>query len=165
VRKSPHRDHRHGQLFQNRYKSILCQHLSLRVGPLSLPRSSPCKDRIRPESLGFVFLCGSQCFSGKGEKLLARSRYIVGSVWGEDKCGPETIPRICEGLDKGGAKAGVGQGWVVMRGLGGEEVGCRGQRACQKIRDDAACGDHLGFFFFAVPELLTGFFACTWGHL
>jgi putative transposase len=111
---------RPGHLFQNRYKSILCQEDPYLLELVRYIHLNPlrAKNVLDFKLLNAYPYCGHSVIMGKGNKPCQDSEYILG-LFGKQKKAARTRYQeyVKEGIDKGKRPELVGGG--LMRSLGG----------------------------------------------
>jgi REP element-mobilizing transposase RayT len=111
---------RHGHVFQNRYKSILCQEDIYLLELVRYIHLNPlrAKTAVDYNALRFYPYCGHSVIMGKGTRIWQDSDYILGNFGKQRKTAQNAYQEyVREGIEKGKRPELVGGG--LIRSLGG----------------------------------------------
>ena len=136
------RHRRYGHLFQNRYKSIVCDADSyftelVRYIHLNPLRVNLVKDLWELERYRLLWAWGD---NGQGGLPVAGPRLCAELVWGTGKRGGQSLPGVCPGGGLSGEETGIGRrrvGAVVGGLVGGAFVAASGE---QRASDERILG-------------------------
>jgi hypothetical protein len=132
------RHRRHGQLFQNRYKSILCEEEPYLLELVRYIHLNPLRAKIVADlpELGRYPYCGHSALMGKSVRLWQDIEYVLGSFGKRISVARRCYRSYVEsGISKGKRDDLVGGG--LIRSLGGwTEVKGKKDRARDRIKGD-----------------------------
>ena len=115
-----HRHNRHGQLFQNRYKSIICQEDAYLKELVRYIHLNPIRGKIVDDLLGLKNFshCGHATLMGKIKRKWQNTHYVLGYFGGSVRAARKSYLSYVEaGISQGHRHDLVGGGFI--RSLGG----------------------------------------------